>query len=399
MNAIMKFSPAILAVAVLTGCGGGSSDGETTPTPTPTPTETATGQFVDASVTGLAYASGSVSGITDAEGHFTYEVGKPVTFSIGGITLGQAEGDKVVSPIDLFAGGSASDNRVRNVVRLLMMLDADGNPDNGIQLSAEVQTQAENWSTLDFSLEPLQFESELQLQTIITDAQTADGGSHLLPSETEAEAHLTKSLYCAYSGAFTGTYSGKDSGSWGMIVKTDGYIAGVGYSSFFATSFTLEGSSILSLDGNRAFTSGSSAVGADFSGSLTSYDDVSGEWQNAYYVESGPFTGTRLTLSAGSAKYRASGLFEGGDLGLFAMEIATDGTVSGYAYSVAGDVLYPITGSYDEANGNMSATASDGTTTVTITGYFDPTTESFSGSWENSADALSGTFSGTGCEL
>lgn len=395
MNSMIKFFPAILAVAVLTGCGGGSSssDGDTPPA------ETATGQFVDAKVAGLAYASGSVSGITNAEGHFNYEVGKPVTFSIGGITLGQADGDKVVSPIDLFAGGSASDNRVRNVVRLLMMLDEDGNPDNGIQLSAAVQTQAENWSELDFSLDALQFESALQLQTIITDAQTADGGSHLLPSETEAGDHLTKSLYCAYSGAFTGTYSGKDSGSWGMIVNTNGNITGAGYSSFFATSFTLEGSSTLSLDGNRAFTSGSAVVGADFSGSLTSYDKVSGEWQNAYYAESGPFAGTRLTLSAGSAKYRASGLFDGGDLGLFAMEIATDGTVSGYAYSVAGDALYPITGSYDEANGNMSATASDGTTTVTITGYFDPTTESFTGSWENSADALSGTFDGTGCEL
>jgi hypothetical protein len=95
----------LFALVGLSACGGGGSS-ETTPTtpttPTPPTTPTsATGKFVDAPVEGLKYVSGGQSGFTGANGEFTYEIGQSVTFSVGGVVVGQAPGASVITPIEL----------------------------------------------------------------------------------------------------------------------------------------------------------------------------------------------------------------------------------------------------------------------------------------------------------
>lgn len=79
----------------LAACGGGGG-GATSAAP-----ESRTGRFVDGPVEGLTYESGSQKGVTDANGTFRYEEGKAVKFSVGGILIGQATAQPVMTPITL----------------------------------------------------------------------------------------------------------------------------------------------------------------------------------------------------------------------------------------------------------------------------------------------------------
>lgn len=68
---------ALAAVAtLLTACGGGGGSGGSG-------TSLATGYFKDSNTQGLRYVAGGQAGVTGADGSFTYEVGRPVSFYIG----------------------------------------------------------------------------------------------------------------------------------------------------------------------------------------------------------------------------------------------------------------------------------------------------------------------------
>lgn len=159
----LKFS--ILFVSVLiAACGGGS--GGSAPeldidlsgnnagggSTEPPPPATLTGAFVDSAVQGLHYQTATQSGLTNSAGEFKYAAGETVTFSIGGIVLGSAPGDDIVTPFDLFnmsvpsaerevrdllrPRGEVSDlEKVANIALLLVALDNDNNPDNGLDLT------------------------------------------------------------------------------------------------------------------------------------------------------------------------------------------------------------------------------------------------------------------------
>ncbi|MDE2418274.1 MAG: hypothetical protein KGN32_10755 [Burkholderiales bacterium] len=117
--------------ASLAACGGGSSTGASTGS-----TQVAT--FIDSPVEGLTFRSSTLSGLTDRNGNFPYMPGETVTFSIGNIVLGSLKpnGDKV-TPLQLVPGAAnATDARVTRILRTLQSLDSDGNPENGIQITA-----------------------------------------------------------------------------------------------------------------------------------------------------------------------------------------------------------------------------------------------------------------------
>ena len=109
----------------------------------PPPAGTAVpGVFRSDTVIGLGYVSGSHSGLTDKSGAFTYEEGQGITFSVGAVSIGAVPTAKnLLTPVDV-AQGTGTSNRVLNVVRFLMMLDQDGNPNDGIQISAAVNAAA-----------------------------------------------------------------------------------------------------------------------------------------------------------------------------------------------------------------------------------------------------------------
>jgi hypothetical protein len=161
-----------------------------------------TGVFRSDTVIGLGYVSGAHAGLTDNSGAFTYEEGKSVAFSVGHVAVGLVPTAKtLVTPVDLVAQGMGTSNRVLNVVRFLMMLDQDGNVNNGIQISAAVTAAAASWAPVDFNTADL----STTLGPIIQQASAADGVSHVLPDAATAQAHLRAAFYCTHSGSYFGT--------------------------------------------------------------------------------------------------------------------------------------------------------------------------------------------------
>ena len=174
----------------------------------PPPAGTAVpGVFRSDTVIGLGYVSGSHSGLTDKSGAFTYEQGQGITFSVGAVSIGAVPTAKnLLTPVDV-AQRTGTSNRVLNVVRFLMMLDQDGNPNDGIQISAAVNAAAASWAPVDFDTADL----PTTLGPLIQQVSAADGVSHVLPDAATAQAHLPTAFYCTHSGSYYGTFFGTSS--------------------------------------------------------------------------------------------------------------------------------------------------------------------------------------------
>jgi para-nitrobenzyl esterase len=124
---------ALTAVMALNACGSGDDE--------PAPA-TLSGTFVDSPVAGLnVVGTRTAAGTTDAAGRFSYQAGETLTFSIGGLSLGSAAGAGVLTPLSITSGAaSAADQRVSNKLILLQTLDADGDLNNGIQITEAIRT-------------------------------------------------------------------------------------------------------------------------------------------------------------------------------------------------------------------------------------------------------------------
>jgi hypothetical protein len=378
----------LLIASTFLACGGGSSGGGSSPAgPT-----AATGVFKDSNVSGLQYLTSSgQSGTTDASGHYSYMTGDTVTFSVGGVTLGSATASGVVTPVDLVAGGSSSSTEVLNMVRFLMMLDSNGNPDDGIAISAGVQTAAGSWANLDFSNPDF----DTEVASLVTDCQYADSGAHTLPNASSAQSHLEASLRCAYSGAFKGTFAGSDNGTFGVIVDCQtGEVRGAAHSNTYDGLTEGYGTGIIDYDQSMAFITGFVDAGATFDGHLTTPNSMSGTWQDTYDSDHGTFSGARLG-GAAEASYRYTGVAYNDDSstgGVMAMDV-TDGVITGIVYSIEDNSQYTISGTL--SGSTISATTSNG---VQISGTMN-SDDSFYGTWYNPADGDHGTFDGCGCQL
>lgn len=172
MSPRFLFPWALLSTCVLSACGGGGGGGGNDPTPPTPPAPTVlTGFFIDSPVAGLNYSTATRSGTTNVQGAFQYLAGERVTFSIGSVELGAATGSSQVTPFTLFGLTPPDDqeqidallndsqvgdfDRVINIVTLLVALDADGNPDNGIDLTGRSNLLGS--TSLDFNLDHSSF--------------------------------------------------------------------------------------------------------------------------------------------------------------------------------------------------------------------------------------------------
>ena len=192
---------AVAAILAITGCGGSSSsssDGGTA---------TRTAHFVDNAVTGLHYTCDSSSTKTTGEqGVLRCPDGATARFLIGDIELGEAvvNGNTVfITPADL-AGEDAdeTDNTVINISRFLISLDADQDLANGIQI--DPASHLDLGRAIDFSLEPLAFETAIGSAL---DMLTADlpGGPYPLVAEEDAQDHVVMALHLTNAGLYRGT--------------------------------------------------------------------------------------------------------------------------------------------------------------------------------------------------
>lgn len=153
---------ALLAVAItpwfftLGGCGDDDSSSDSS--------DTRTGTFVDSPVAGLNYVGEqTAAATTDDKGQFRYRDGETLTFAIGDLTLGAAAGANVVTPVDITSGASDATNPgVTNRLVLLQTLDADGNLNNGIQLTEAIRARVSaSADTLDLNQSPEEFSAAL----------------------------------------------------------------------------------------------------------------------------------------------------------------------------------------------------------------------------------------------
>lgn len=166
------------------------------------------GVFIDSPVTGLSYETATQNGTTDEQGNFLYQSGETVRFSIGGIDLGTAPGQAVLTPLELVEDAAdSSDPAVLNLSRFLQSLDADGNLSNGIQLSTalieaiEVYAESTPGFHLDFA-DTATFETLMsandgllaQLNDAAVFAENAQGKNRGLRSANQAWQHLQDSL-------------------------------------------------------------------------------------------------------------------------------------------------------------------------------------------------------------
>lgn len=193
-----------LSMALLAACGGGGGSDDDAP-PVETSEDRLTGQFLDSPVEGLRYQTGGRTGETNANGEFEYVAGHTVSFFIGDVLLGSVIGRDIVTPIDLVPEGSGSRHpKVVNMIRLLQTLDDNGNPDDGIVLSDEVNASFEG-ASIDLDQAALVFSQDGDLQYALEQAT----GSTILVDNMAAIGHFEAQLQ-AVIPTFTvsGTVSG-----------------------------------------------------------------------------------------------------------------------------------------------------------------------------------------------
>lgn len=197
---LMAFTlvPIILAQA---GClSDSSSSNSPLPPEAPATPASLTGTFVDSAVSGLDYqGSETAAGLTDQLGQFTYRQGETVTFNIGDLLLGAATGAEQMTPLSITSDAvSAQDRRVSNKLILLQTLDADGDLNNGIQITDTIREEVSlNADLIAFDQPPADFRSSLT--DMIQALEEADAFSDADPrprrvaATADALAHFERS--------------------------------------------------------------------------------------------------------------------------------------------------------------------------------------------------------------
>jgi hypothetical protein len=355
--------------------GGASATADLLLAVSPGPAGTAvTGVFHGETVVGLGYVSGTHSGLTDTSGAYTYEVGQGIAFSVGAVSIGAlATAKALVTPVDLVAQGTGPSNHVLNVVRFLMMLDQDGNPNNGIQISQAVTAAAASWVPVDFDTTDL----PTALGPIIQQASAADGVSHVLPDAATAQAQLRTGFYCTHSGNYYGTFgekrlAGDGRGDFVASVFPDGSMHSIAYGNSLLTGFNVQTNDAVSplLDGT--FAQSDDSAGVRLQGSFADPTVLSG-------IYLAPIGGSFEAIADASVAATYKFIGDSGSIN-FGMDDSNQISGDGFAGTVSGNTFtgtksfphtadrYPITGTYSNtASGiTLDGQYSTGTSVVTF---------------------------------
>lgn len=167
--------PLLLA---LSACGGSSSS-DSAPD-----LDTRAGSFGSVRVAGLQYQTGSdAPRTTDDQGRFRYSADQRVVFSIGELTLGEATGAARLTALDIAGDDATTDDPgVINRLILLQTLDADGNLNNGIQLTEAISEEVSaHAGDLDFDQPVADFTQALE--TVVTSLDGAGAFSDTDPRD------------------------------------------------------------------------------------------------------------------------------------------------------------------------------------------------------------------------
>lgn len=219
----------IAALLMLNGCGNDSGSAGGSAEQPPQAVVPAKGVFVDSPVAGMAYQTATQSGETDEKGEFQYLPGETVTFSIGDVVIGSAPGASKVTPVDLGTVKIDSDQRTVNISRFLQALDRDGDHDNGIQLSPEINTELKG-RNIDFDKDSVSFNDADMLALFATlNSKGAFTGTAQrgLASDLSALYKLRKSLHPEnnpFDGEWYAMYEYPIPPSTGGTISIRGYV-------------------------------------------------------------------------------------------------------------------------------------------------------------------------------
>lgn len=154
------------------------------------------GYFLDSAVAGLSYqtrndAGAVISGETGPNGEYPLYDDRAIYFAIGKLVLGTIPARSRTTPFSFMSAGSGETVPV-NIARYLQTLDDDGNPDNGIAITAATRTAFtetnKTFSDDYFSRSDFSALAEDDIQYLLDNPDIA-----LVDSET-ARAHLQGTL-------------------------------------------------------------------------------------------------------------------------------------------------------------------------------------------------------------
>lgn len=270
---------AFSGVLMLTACGGDSSsrkgagsEGDETVAPSDK------AYFVDNVVIGLRYRCGEAAGfkLTGDQGVLFCTPGETVSFYVGDILLGSASmqaGTSFVTPLTLATEeGVVDQNVVINLARLLISLDSDQNPDNGIQI--DPASHVNTGLSLDFTVATESFTASAA--TVLTAlSQSVVDGPFDLVSAGDADSHLVFGLYLVNAGYYEGLInrSGESTSEMAFMASRYGAVYGV------------------NINADGMYTS----VGFDMG--FESYNPYGNE-SNYFKIDADSFTGATLMLDA-----------------------------------------------------------------------------------------------------
>jgi hypothetical protein len=289
-----------ISVLTITSCGGGGGSGSSGTVNTGN-ANLQTGQLIDSVVEGVEYQTATQSGLTDANGNFVYLPGETVSFYIGGVPLGHAIGANRLTPVDLVIGAVDETNpTVTNICRLLISLDVDGDPSNGISITAAIRGEVEG-RPIDFTIPNDEFSANVDVQALLDSLNQlgvfTSTGLRILTTSAFAQSHLRTTLYSLLSGEHSGTFSGPTSGNWSFTVDCSGAVTGT------ATSITPiedQGTTAvygqIASSGDISLAAGTTSDGTVWQGT---FRHAEGAWNGTYHDNdngSGTFTGSQTSV-------------------------------------------------------------------------------------------------------
>ena len=220
----VKAAAVLLGALMLASCAGNA---EISTGSDATSVVASQGRFVDAPVQGIQYSTVTQSGLTDSSGAYKYLPGEHITFSIGKTVLGSAIASAYVTPENFSASG-LNDQKIKNVLRFLQTVDADGVHENGIEIKQSVRDLLAGTS-INMNQSTAAFDADNLVKAVI---QVSRGVATPLVAESTAVANF---LSYRFSGSFLDNYGGQHfltATSWQLkdtwtdqtdtIVKIDG---------------------------------------------------------------------------------------------------------------------------------------------------------------------------------
>ena len=377
------------------------------------------GKFLDSAVEGLDYKSSSgEAGHTIAGGYFNYKIQDSVEFSVGKLSLGTASGDSIVTPRELAPAGSLIEsNEIKNRVRLLLALDSDSYR-VGIQIDKDTRFNAGFWADdINFSLGEKAFERAVDRVTT--------GDIRTLPSSAEAYAHFSKSLRCAYSGAYQGAWdvpdSNDSSGNVGVMLQANGNVVVMGdgqningqENSYMYIegkhdindkSYTFKGDSFFYYDKKEGkVITVNEGVAITGKGVSISYDTISGTFVNQ--GQRGSYTVSRPETNQNIA-YRFTGFGyddQGAKIGMIFMDIDDNGQISGLIHDMRHPSVQPTlsgVANFETGGVNILVDMPGFSSTVIGNIYFGDTSEILAPlKWIDQEGNTLGTVEIDGCQL